>query len=104
MPEQSEPEQSEPTLTGVELKPAWMAPLAVFLTCAVCPAMVEGERSRSGAPLAQLRTCCSNVIPGRRGQTSAWPSTSVTRDSRLRESMSSTVPRTPIEAVGVEIS
>ena len=32
------------------------------------------------AALVQLRTCCSKVIPGRRGQTSARPSTSVTRD------------------------
>ena len=103
MLEQSEPEHSAPTLTGVELRPAWIAPLAVLLTCAVCPAWFKATQSQR-RPLVQSLICCSNVIPARRGHTSAWPSTRVTRDSRVRESMSSTVPRTPIEAVGVEIS
>jgi hypothetical protein len=103
VPEQSEPEHSEPTLTGVELKPASMAPLAVFCTCAVCPAWLRGTQSQR-RPLAQFCTCCAKVTPGRRWHMSAWPSTSVARVCALRASMSSTVPRTPIEAVGVEIS
>ncbi len=82
--------------------------LPAFFAVAVWPALLRSTQSQCApctpaSALAQLRLCCANVIPAFRGQTSAWPSTSVTRDWGPLTSMSSTVPRTPIEAVGVEM-
>ena len=99
LPEQSaaSPAQFEAKSTGVEVRLASLTP-PDLLTSAVWPALLRSTHSQRGPPglpaaRVQLRICWAKVIPGRRGQTSACPSTRVTFDCAPCTPMSSTVPR-----------